>query len=93
MTPKEEQLAAAQVELEKYDWSVKTPIFDLALACINRDFDNILELGKLAYKAGLTYSDAKTFMVFKEAREIDGFLNCFPKNPLMIETKPPDQPE
>ncbi|WP_037310566.1 hypothetical protein [Ruegeria halocynthiae] len=80
----DEQLAAANGVLKDYDWSVTTPVFDLALACVRRDFSRILELAVLAEKAGVKYDEARTWAVFKEAREIDGFLDCFPASPLQI---------
>jgi len=78
------QTANAQRVLKKYDWTVTNPIFDLALACIRREFENIIPLAQRARDFGLNYRDARGFAVFREAREIDGFMACFPKTPLMI---------
>lgn len=77
---------AAKV-LAQYDWSVTTPVFDLALACVKRDFTNLIPLAKSAYAAGLTYKEVRHFVVFKEAREQEGFMECFPKSRLRIEDK------
>jgi hypothetical protein len=80
----DEQNFKAGAVLDQYDWSLTTPIFELALACIRRDFTNILVLAKSAADYGLPYTDAKTWVVFREAREIDGFLSFFPRAPLQI---------
>jgi len=82
-----EQTENAEKVLEQYDWSVTTPIFDLALACAKRDFSNLLELAEAAQKAGLSYRDVRSFVVFREAVEIEGFMDCFPKANLLIEDK------
>ncbi len=82
---KEEQTKAAKGVLEKYDWSAKSPVFDLALACVRRDFSDIVGLAKLANESGLGYAEAATWVVFKEARKIDGFLEVFPKQPIQLE--------
>jgi hypothetical protein len=79
-----EQVEHATKIVESYDWSVTTPVFDLALCCLKRDFANLTTLATLASAAGLSYSDARTFVIFKEAREIDGFLECFLRAPLLI---------
>ncbi|WP_408592869.1 hypothetical protein ACIPCF_15075 [Paracoccus marcusii] len=80
----DEQTKAAKEVLAKYDWSVTTPVFDLALACVRRDFTNLLPLARSAYSAGLGFISASTFIVFKEARKIEGFMDCFPKRPLQL---------
>lgn len=80
-----DQNSRAEEILEKYDWSVSTPLFDLALKCIRRDFEEIVPLAKRASEDGLSYSDARTFVVFREARNVEGFLSCFPRQALMIE--------
>lgn len=82
--PEAEQTKNAAAVLSKYDWSVTTPVFDLALACIRRDFSNILDLARKANESGLSYQDASHFCVFKEARKVEGFMDCFPKAALMI---------
>lgn len=81
---REQQSAAAAEILEKYDWSIVTPIFTLALACVKREFENLFDLAKSANQSGLSHSMARTFFVFKEARKIDGFMDCFPRQPLAI---------
>lgn len=83
---REKQTENAKKVLLKYDWSVTTPKFELALACIRRDFTNIIDLAKKASASGLGYQDASHFCVFREAREIEGFMDCFPRAPLMIES-------
>ncbi|MBF9058552.1 hypothetical protein HKCCSP123_05090 [Rhodobacterales bacterium HKCCSP123] len=85
-----EQNKRAQAVLEKGDWSVTTPIVDLALACVRRDFVAIHELAVKANEAGMTYNEARTFVVFGEARGIDGFLDCFPKSLLELPSPSPD---
>lgn len=85
---RDQQLQSAKNILEKYDWSVTTPTLDLALACVNRDFENILELARKANLAGLDYVSASTFVVFTEARKVDGFMDCFPRKPLEISFSP-----
>jgi hypothetical protein len=73
--------------LSNYDWSVTTPVFDLALACVKRDFSQLIPLAKAAYAAGLTYREVRCDVVFKEAREREGFMQCLPKSNLLIEDK------
>lgn len=73
--------------LANYDWSVTTPVFDLALTCVKRDFTKLIPLAKAAYTAGLTYREVRYYVVFKEAREREGFMECFPKSNLLIEDK------
>lgn len=80
----DEQVAAAEVALSRYDWSVKDPIFTLALACTRRDFSGLIPLARQAHEAGLDYNSARTFAVFREARRLEGFLDCFPRSPLML---------
>jgi len=80
-----EQNSGVREILMKYDWSVTTPVFDLALACVRREFQDILSLARKAYSSGLDYLSASIFIVFAEARKIDGFMNCFPKKLVMIE--------
>lgn len=81
----EDQNEQASKVLRKYDWSVVDPILKLALACTKRDFSDIINLAIAANKAGLRYQDAKCFCVFREARDIKGFMDCFPKAALQIE--------
>lgn len=81
------QTENARKALARYDWSVTTPTFDLALACAKRDFSNLIPLAKAAHSSGLTYREVKSFVVFKEAREKEGFMECFPKSNLLIEDK------
>jgi hypothetical protein len=80
----DEQNEAVAKVLDNYDWSIVTPTFALALACVRRDFDDILSLARNANLDGLTYTSARTFFVFKEARKIDGFMECFPRRPLAL---------
>lgn len=80
----EAQTAGAIKVLESYDWSVTNPIFDLALACAKRDFSQLIPLAKAASSSGLSYRDVRHFVVFKEARRKDGFMECFPKPNLLI---------
>lgn len=82
------QLAAAKLELAKYDWSVKDPIFALALACVRREYEDLIDLAKRAYQAGLDYSSARTFVVFRNARKVPGFLECFPRS--LLRLTPPE---
>ncbi len=82
-----QQTALAKTELEKYDWSVRDPIFELAIAAVKRDFENIKELASLAAQSGLTYSEAKIFVVFREVRELPGFMECFPRKALQLADK------
>ncbi|PTA98889.1 MULTISPECIES: hypothetical protein [unclassified Sulfitobacter] len=80
----EAQSRNAELELARYDWSVTDPVLALALACVKRDFENLLELAQSAHTAGLSHKDAKAFAVFREARETEGFMECFPKSSLLI---------
>ncbi|WP_370267415.1 hypothetical protein [Nioella sp.] len=77
---------AAQV-LSQYDWSVVDPILKLALACVRRDFSDLIKLAEEAHKAGLEFRDVNSFCVFREAREIEGFMDCFPRSALLIADK------
>lgn len=83
LTEEQQNLEARKI-LQKYDWSVTTPLFKLALTCVNRDFSDLIETAKAAAADGLNYTEARTWVVFREAREIDGFLACFPRSPLQI---------
>jgi hypothetical protein len=83
----EQQNGAALQILNDFDWSVTTPTVDLALTCLKRDFREIIPLAKAAADDGVSYEDARTFNVFREAREQEGFLDCFPKAVLAIEHK------
>lgn len=82
---RDNQTELAKKVLDRYDWSVTTPIFDLALACVKREFSNVIPLARAASAAGLSYREVRSFVVFKEARDIDGFMECFPKTMLLIE--------
>lgn len=80
----EEQNKSARLALSKYDWSLTPPRLNLALACVKRDFSDIHALAKKAFEDGIDFHSASTFAVFSEAREVEGFMECFPKSPLMI---------
>lgn len=80
----DQQNEGAAKVLDEYDWSVTTPIFDLALACIKREFFDVIPLAKKACEAGLSYESARTFFVFKEARVVEGFMECFPRKAIQI---------
>lgn len=79
------QTSNAKLVLSNYDWSVTTPIFDLALACVRREFENLIPLAKAAFSAGLTYRQVRYYVVFREARLREGFMECFPKSSLLLE--------
>lgn len=81
------QSANANAVLNDYDWSVVDPILRLALACVRRDFSNLIPLAREAHKAGLKYKDANSFCVFREARRVQGFIECFPKSALLLPDK------
>lgn len=83
----DEQTSSASEVLDQYDWSLAPPKFELAQACIRRDFSNIINLAKSAANTDLDYEVASYFCVFREAREIEGFMSCFAKKPLAIEDK------
>lgn len=84
----DDQLSSAKKVLDKYDWSVTTPLFDLALACVRREFEGLIDLAQKAQQAGLDHIDASTFVVFSEARKVPGFMDCFPRKPLKIPFSP-----
>ncbi|WP_141104874.1 hypothetical protein [Thioclava sp. IC9] len=86
-TDKDTQNKNARQVLDKYDWSVVDPILKLALACVRRDFSDLTKLAEEAHKAGLEFQDANSFCVFREAREIEGFMDCFPRSALLITNK------
>ena len=81
-----DRLKSAKKILDSYDWSGlrRDPIFNLVLACIKREWSNLPKLATAAKMAGLTYENARTWAVFKEARKKDGFLDHFPRSPLKI---------
>jgi len=80
-----EQLSKAESVLDCYDWPIVTPTFELALACIRRQYDNIIPLAKAAADFGLSYNEVKTYVVFREARKQKEFMDCFPRTLLGIE--------
>lgn len=82
----EEQNKKARDILGEYDWSATDPVYDLALACVRREFENVIQLAKSANVTGkVNHHEAATWVLFKEAREHDGFMECFPKAALQIE--------
>lgn len=82
---KEEQNSQARSVLKSYDWSVITPDFELALAAVRREEHQAIKLARKAHESGrIGYAEATTWCVFKEFRKIPGFLECFPRAPLML---------
>lgn len=59
------------------DWSVVTPVLQLALACINRDYSNLRALSVAARGFGLQYYAVQTWSIFREVRENPEFLDAF----------------
>lgn len=73
------QLSKSSDILGRYDWTVVDEVFRLAHSCVRREFGSLIPLARAAAAAGLTYGEVQNFAVFKEARKVDGFLECFPR--------------
>ncbi len=78
----EEEHRTRRIEaaLRKHDWSMTSPIVDLALCCLRRDFNELDRLTEKAVDDGLTFTDARTWSVFREVRENSHFRKHFSEN-------------
>lgn len=67
--------------LDSVDWSVTSPSLDLALACVRSAHENIYALAEAASKSDVDYYAANTWVVFREVRDLPGFLPIFEQHP------------
>lgn len=75
--------------LKMQDWSMTSPVVKLALACVNRSFNDIENLAKSAISDGLDYHAAQTWSIFREVRELPEFSRCFvPDRPMKVLSAP-----
>jgi hypothetical protein len=73
----EERLQKVEETLAEMDWSVLSPTLKLALACVRGDHSKLLDLAAAAAEHEVSYFDANTWVVFREARNVPGFLEAF----------------
>ncbi|WP_147094989.1 hypothetical protein [Roseovarius sp. TE539] len=75
--PEEEKQGKIEDILSRCDLSLKTPLVELVLACLRRDFKDLDMLTGAAKSAGLSYSYAYTWSIFREARDLKEFNKHF----------------
>ncbi|WP_139210038.1 hypothetical protein [Palleronia pelagia] len=76
MESKERERKIAEV-LRSHDWSDSSAVVRLAHACVTDDNENILRFAEMAKLDGLDYYSASSWVVFRDARGIEGFLDIF----------------
>ncbi|GAB1362451.1 hypothetical protein MASR1M32_16870 [Rhodobacter sp.] len=74
----EERQEGVNNSLKLRDWTMISPVVELALACLRKDFSSLEELSKRAIEAGLGYHQAQVWNIFREIRDDPRFTKNFP---------------